>query len=281
MVKKGLGRGLAALIPENEDLLSQTGVSQVPISNIKANPDQPRRTFSKEGLAELADSIKENGVIQPLLLTKKEGVYFLIAGERRLRASQLAGLREVPAIVRDIDEVNSAAIAIIENIQRENLSPIEESLAYQKLLDRYLVTQEKLAIKLGKSRTYIANSLRLLQLSDKICGFIEEGLLSGSHGRSLLSVPVEFQEELADYVLKHKLNVRELEALTKNFTPDRIRGKVKLDREKDIHIQAVEKTLEASFGTKVSIKGKHKGSITLDYYSKDDLIRLTDILLGK
>lgn len=285
MVKKGLGKGLSALIPEQdrqEAAVKVQGISMVPIDSIKANPDQPRKTFAKDALEELSLSIKESGVIQPLLLTKKDGVYYLIAGERRLRASQLAGLKEVPAIIKDINEVESAALAIIENIQRENLSPIEESVAYQKLIDTYMLTQDQLGKRLGKSRTYITNTLRLLQLPTEIRSYIEEGTLSASHGRSILSVAPEHQLALAEYVIKHKLNVRELENLVKDFSIEKIEGhRHKEHKEKDVHIQDVEKVLENSFGTKVTIKGKNKGSITLDYYSKEDLIRITDLLMSK
>ena len=285
MAKKGLGKGLSALIPEQdrqEAAVKVQGISMVPIDSIKANPDQPRKTFAKEALEELSQSIRESGVIQPLLLTKKDGVYHLIAGERRLRASQLAGLKEVPAIIKDINEVESAALAIIENIQRENLSPLEESVAYQKLIDSYMLTQDQLGKRLGKSRTYITNSLRLLQLPPEVRTYIEEGILSASHGRSILSVDPEYQPALAQYVIKHKLNVRELEALVKDFSIEKIEGRrPKQPKEKDVHIQDVEKVLERSFGTKVSIKGKNKGSITLDYYSKEDLIRITDLLMSK
>lgn len=285
MVKKGLGKGLSALIPEQdrqEAAVKVQGISMIPIDSIKANPDQPRKTFAKDALEELSLSIKESGVIQPLLLTKKDGIYYLIAGERRLRASQLAGLKEVPAIVKDINEVESAALAIIENIQRENLSPIEESVAYQKLIDTYMLTQDQLGKRLGKSRTYITNTLRLLQLPPKVRTYIEDGTLSASHGRSILSVAPEHQLALAEYVIKHKLNVRELETLVKNFSIEKIEGHRHKDhKEKDVHIQDVEKVLENSFGTKVTIKGKNKGSITLDYYSKEDLIRITDLLMSK
>lgn len=285
MVKKGLGKGLSALIPEQdrqEAAVKVQGISMIPIDSIKANPDQPRKTFAKDALEELSLSIKESGVIQPLLLTKKDGIYYLIAGERRLRASQLAGLKEVPAIVKDINEVESAALAIIENIQRENLSPIEESVAYQKLIDTYMLTQDQLGKRLGKSRTYITNTLRLLQLPPKVRTYIEDGTLSASHGRSILSVAPEHQLALAEYVIKHKLNVRELETLVKNFSIEKIEGhRHKEHKEKDVHIQDVEKVLENSFGTKVTIKGKNKGSITLDYYSKEDLIRITDLLMSK
>ncbi len=281
MAKKGLGRGLQALIPEEENINPDSNqVLMIATDKISKNPDQPRKNFTKEALAELAASIKENGIIQPLLLTKEGGQYFLIAGERRLRASQLAGLKEVPCIVRDIAQVDSAALAIIENIQREGLSQLEEGEAYKKLIDSYQLTQEDLSKKLGKSRTYITNSIRLLQLPAEVKALIEAGELSGSHGRGILAVEKKYQLELANYVVKHRLNVRELENLTKDFNIEKLRGvKDKKPKDKDIHILDVERTLENSFGTKVTIKGKNKGSISLEYYSKEDLIRITDILL--
>ncbi len=281
MAKKGLGRGLQALIPEEENINPDSNqVLMIATDKISKNPDQPRKNFTKEALAELAASIKENGIIQPLLLTKEGRQYFLIAGERRLRASQLAGLKEVPCIVRDISQVDSAALAIIENIQREGLSQLEEGEAYKKLIDSYQLTQEDLSKKLGKSRTYITNSIRLLQLPAEVKALIEAGELSGSHGRGILAVEKKYQLELANYVVKHRLNVRELENLTKDFNIEKLRGvKDKKPKDKDIHILDVERTLENSFGTKVTIKGKNKGSISLEYYSKEDLIRITDILL--
>lgn len=281
MAKKGLGRGLQALIPEEENINPDSNqVLMIATDKISKNPDQPRKNFTKEALAELAASIKENGIIQPLLLTKEGGQYFLIAGERRLRASQLAGLKEVPCIVRDIAQVDSAALAIIENIQREGLSQLEEGEAYKKLIDSYQLTQEDLSKKLGKSRTYITNSIRLLQLPAEVKALIEAGELSGSHGRGILAVEKKYQLELANYVVKYRLNVRELENLTKDFNIEKLRGaKDKKPKDKDIHILDVERTLENSFGTKVTIKGKNKGSISLEYYSKEDLIRITDILL--
>lgn len=283
MAKKGLGKGLSALIPEKE-LPSGAEVIEVPLEKIRRNPDQPRKAFRKEALEELAASIREHGVIQPLLLMPEGDGYILVAGERRLRASQLAGLATVPAILRKMGQEDSAALAIIENIQRENLTPLEESQAYQRLIQLHGMTQERLGETLGKSRSYITNSLRLLQLPESIREAIEEGLLSPSHGRSILSVPEEHREELGAYVLAKRLSVRELEELVRNFDIQSIRKKEGLKpgiREKDVHVRAVEKTLEESFGTKVQIKGKHKGSITLAYYSKEDLMRITDLLLGK
>lgn len=281
MAKKGLGRGLKALIPENEsfdDNSQSDSIQMIDIDKIVKNPNQPRKIFKKEALEDLSASIKENGVIQPLLLKKDGNKYYLIAGERRLRASQIAGLKKVPCLIRDIDNLNSAALAIIENVQREDLSQLEEGLAYKNLIDEYGLTQDNLGKKLGKSRTYITNSIRLLQLPPEVKELISQNALSGSHGRAILGVKEEYQIELANYIIKHRLNVREVENLVKDFHIDKIR-KNKIIKEKDIHILDVEKSLENNFGTKVVIKGKNKGSITLQYYSKEDLIRITDLLL--
>ena len=187
VAKKGLGKGLSALIPEKE-LPSGAEVIQVPLEKIRRNPDQPRKAFRKESLEELAASIREHGVIQPLLLMPDGEGYILVAGERRLRASQLAGLSTVPAILRKMGQEDSAALAIIENIQRENLTPLEESQAYQRLIQLHGMTQERLGETLGKSRSYITNSLRLLQLPESIRNAIDQSLLSPSHGRSIPGV---------------------------------------------------------------------------------------------
>lgn len=280
MVKKGLGKGLQALIPEEKNQEQINAIQMIPIDKINKNPYQPRKTFNKEALKGLALSIKENGVIQPLLIKKESNKYCLIAGERRLRASQLAGLKEVPCIIKDIDNLNSAALAIIENIQREDLSQLEEGLAYKKLLNIYEFTQDDLGKKLGKSRAYITNSIRLLQLPEEVKALIEDGALSCSHSRSILSVDKKYQVELANYIIKHRLSVRELENLVKSFDISKIRNtKNNKVKEKNIHILEIEKILENNFGTKVTINGKNKGSVVLEYYSKKDLIRLTDLLL--
>lgn len=283
MSKKGLGRGLSALIPDKEEK-GKENIQSIPIDKIKPNPDQPRENFNKESLMELADSIKEHGIIQPLIGRKIEDTYYIIAGERRLRAAELAGLKEVPMIIRDIDDEKNTHLAIIENIQREDLSPIEEGKAYSRLIDTFHLTQEEVSKRLGKSRTYITNILRLSTLPLEVQKLIEEGELSGSHGRAILGIPKEYQTMMAFFSVKNGLSVRELEALAKDFDPGVLEGNERTTKKtvakpkKDVHIQEVEKKLEEIYGTKALIKGKNKGKIILEYYSQDELIRLIDQL---
>ena len=285
MAKKGLGKGLSALIPEKEDAPEgQSSILSLPISKIRPNPNQPRKTFEKKPLNELASSIKEHGILQPLVAYKKGANYYLISGERRLRAAQIAGLSKVPVLLKVVDDESSSELAIIENIQRENLSPLEESEAYEQLINQFSLTQDLVAKKVGKSRSYITNLLRLKQLPKPVRDKIEKGILSASHGRSILSVGKSYQELLADYIIENHLNVREVEALVKDFTIDKITKKSSIqksqsNKEKDIHREAVEKDLESILGTKVFIKGQHKGSIVLKYHNEEDLIRIVEQLL--
>ena len=285
MAKKGLGRGLSALIPKKENQLKdQNRILTLSISKIRPNPNQPRKTFEKIALNELASSIKEHGILQPLLAFKKKGIYYLISGERRLRAAQLAGLLEVPVLLRDVNDESSSELAIIENIQREGLSPLEESEAYEQLINQFSLTQDIVAKKVGKSRSYVANLLRLKQLPKQVVNYIENGELSPSHGRSILTVDKCYQEPLASYIIKNKLNVREVEALVKDFSIKKISKKTPTiktlrNNKKDVNIESVEKDLELIFGTKVLIKGKNKGSIVLKYYSEEELIRIVEKLL--
>lgn len=282
MAKKGLGKGLSALIPEQKETLeNKDSILSLSISKIRPNPNQPRKTFDKKALNELAASIEVHGILQPLVAYKRKNTFYLISGERRLRAAQLAGLKEVPVVIKEVTDEASSELAIIENIQRENLSPIEESEAYDQLMTQFGLTQDLVAKKVGKSRSYIANILRLKQLPKSILSLIEKGQLSASHGRSILSVEEAYREALALYIVENRLNVREVEALVKDFSIDKISAKEKRSskKEPDIHREAVEKDLESLFGTKVFIKGKTKGSIVLKYHSDEDLIRLVDQLL--
>ena len=285
MAKKGLGKGLSALIPEKKNTIEdQNSVLSLPISKIRPNLNQPRKTFEKKPLNELASSIKEHGILQPLVAYKKGSTYYLISGERRLRAAQLAGLSKVPVILKEVTEEISSELAIIENIQRENLSPLEESEAYEQLINQFSLTQDVVAKKVGKSRSYITNLLRLKQLPKHVTNYIEKGELSASHGRSILSIDESYQEALADYIVENRLNVREVEALVNNFSIEKITKRVPSlkspkNEEKDVHREAVEKDLESIFGTKVFIKGKNKGSIVLKYHNEEDLIRIVEQLL--
>ena len=285
MAKKGLGKGLSALIPEKENQSEkQNSILTLAISKIRPNPNQPRKTFKKKTLNELASSIKEHGILQPLVAFKKGSTYYLISGERRLRAAQLAGLSKVPVLLKNVNDESSSELAIIENIQRENLSPLEESEAYEQLVSQFSLTQDMVAKKVGKSRSYITNLLRLKQLPKQVINYIEKGELSASHGRSILSIDECYQEPLADYIVENLLNVREVEALVKDFSIKKISKKTPATKtlgnnKKDIHREEVEKDLESIFGTKVFIKGKNKGSIVLKYHNEEDLIRIVEKLL--
>ncbi|AMP21374.1 hypothetical protein AZF37_09615 [endosymbiont 'TC1' of Trimyema compressum] len=285
MAKKGLGKGLSALILEKENQSeNQNNILTLAISKIRPNPNQPRKIFEKKPLNELASSIKEHGILQPLVAFKKGSAYYLISGERRLRAAQLAGLSKVPVLLKNVSDESSSELAIIENIQRENLSPLEESEAYEQLISQFSLTQDMVAKKVGKSRSYITNLLRLKQLPKQVINYIEKGELSASHGRSILAIDECYQETLADYIVENRLNVREVEALVKDFSIEKISKKTPTTKtlgnnEKDVHREAVEKDLESIFGTKVFIKGKNKGSIVLKYHNEEDLIRIVEKLL--
>lgn len=287
--RRGLGRGLSALMSDVvvDNTPKQDGVSQtlneqsIPIEKIKPNPDQPRRDFPEQDLEDLASSIREKGVIQPLILRKKQGKtssYEIVAGERRWRAAQLAQLHEVPAIIRDYTDTEVLEIAIIENIQRADLNPVEEAAGYQQLMDRFGHTQEKLATALGKSRSHIANLMRLLQLPDEILAMLRDGKLTTGHARALITTdnPVE----LARIVVKKGLSVRETERLAK--APKAKPAKVTLKpSEKDADTRALEGDLAANLGMKVSVNhtpGKENGKLTISYKNLEQLDDLCRIL---
>lgn len=280
--KRGLGRGLAALI--NEDLsIENEGdlIKDVDIGLIVPNKNQPRRSFDEEKLKELSKSIKVNGLIQPIIIRKTGKKYELIAGERRLRAAKLAGFKEIPSIVRDIDEARSSKFAVIENIQRENLNPVEEGQAYRMLIDKYKLSQDELASQVGKSRSYISNAMRILNLDGEILELIEEGKLSPGHAKVLLSIKSDkVQRELAQEIIEKDLSVRETESLlaeiSKGEKPKKIPSR---KRKKPSNVIAVEESLMSSLGTKVNLKtGKKKGKIEIEYYGLEDLERLIEIL---
>ena len=211
--KRGLGRGLSALINDDISLEEEENlIKDIEIKLIEANKDQPRRNFREENLLELSKSIKENGIIQPIIVRKKGRKYELIAGERRLRAAEMAGLKTVPSIVKDIDDGKSAKFALIENIQREDLNPVEEAKAYRSIMDKYSISQEELSKEVGKSRSYISNSLRLLNLEDEILDYIVDGKLSQGHGKALLSLKdSSLHSKIAKDIIKRELSVRDTE----------------------------------------------------------------------
>lgn len=289
-VKRGLGRGLSALMadvqiqpaPEAGEPPRAKPDQVVPLDLLEPNPDQPRRQFSDEALQELAASIREKGVIQPLIVRpskKTEGHFEIVAGERRWRACQLAQRHEVPVIVRELDDTEVLEIAIIENIQRADLNPVEEAMAYRQLMDRFGHTQDKLAEALGKSRSYIANLLRLLQLPDEVLAHLREGRLTAGHARALITT--DDPARLARQVIKGELSVRETEKLAKQATgPGAPRPRAPRTAEKDADTRALEQDLSANLGMQVSIEHAADGSgqIVIAYRSLDDLDALCAML---
>lgn len=267
--KTGLGRGLGALIrdtaPDNESSDIEQ-IKSIDIELIYPREDQPRKQFDDETIVELAKSISDHGILQPLLLREVGDKFEIIAGERRYRAAKIAGLKEVPALIKDVKENIVKEISIIENIQREDLNPIEEALAYEELLSEYNLTQEKLAAKVGKSRSYIANTLRLLGLDDYIKEYLIKGEITSSQGRTLLSIknPLERKEYL-NKLLENKINIREIERRAKK----KYTGKV------DIFIKDMEERFTEVLATKVKlIPGKKGGKIEISYFSNEDLDRI-------
>lgn len=290
--KRGLGRGLSALMAdvneghggEEEDARQPDRV--IPIEMIKPNPDQPRRTFDPEALEDLAASIREKGIIQPLIVRpspKSEGQFEIVAGERRWRAAQMAKLHAVPALIRDFDDTEVLEVAIIENVQRADLNPVEEAAGYNQLMDKFGHTQERLATALGKSRSHIANSVRLLTLPDEVQSYVRDGKLSAGHARTL--VTADDPVALAKQIIKKGLSVREAEKLAKseqrNIFSGSQKSKVKAKSEKDADTKALEGDLSAGLGMKVSIDhkaGKDNGQIIITYDTLEQLDDLCRIL---
>lgn len=296
MVKKGLGSGLDALFgdmaPIKQSEPHGERVMQIKLEAISANPDQPRRRFDEGKLRELAASIKEQGVLQPILLRPagKAGHYEIVAGERRFRGAKLAGLKTIPAIVKELADDVTLEVALIENIQRQELNPLEEAASYRELLDNYGYTQAALAEKLGKSRVYVANTLRLLALPDEVQAQIAGGGLTAGHGRALLMLADEDDRLLlAERVRAEGLSVRQTEELAKNpkalhkaakNAPAKARP-VSAARQENMLLQAVGEKLRERLQTKVSVQrlGKARGKITLEYYGDEELERLLELLL--
>ena len=277
-----LGRGLSALIPDISTEIDKKDIITIDLKNIYPNQDQPRRVFDEEKIKILSESIKNYGVLQPIVLKPDDkGKYMIIAGERRYRASKLARERDIPAVIKDIPMKDLMEIALIENLQREELNPIEEALAYRSLIKNYEVTQEEISEAVGKSRPHITNTLRLLNLPQKIMDMIDQGQITAGHGKALLRVNDEnLQLELANKVIAEELSVRATEALAKKICEDNIKEVPKKSKEKDVFIVDVEEKLRNIFGTKVNIsKGKKKGKIEIEYYNEDDLNNIVSMLL--
>jgi ParB family chromosome partitioning protein len=277
--RKALGRGLSALFPDTVIADTDKGFFYCPIESISPNPHQPRQNFSDSELIELADSIKEKGVIQPILVSRIKDGFQLIAGERRWRAAQKAGLDKIPVLIRDVSPAETLELALIENIQRKDLNPIEESSAYQELVEKFHLTQEALSKRVGKDRSTIANFLRLLKLPAIIQQDLIDGRLTTGHARVLVAMePLSVQLEIRDRIIKKSLSVRQTEDLVKKIVT--LKKPKSPKTEIDHYIDSLTKDLQKSLGTKVVIRRKgKKGKIIIDFYSDEDLSRLIDHLL--
>ena len=281
MKQKGLGRGLGALIGEYSEPAQEQAVTSLPLQKIEPNPNQPRHTFDEVELQALADSIAEHGIVQPLAVRAAgNGYYQIIAGERRWRAARLAGLQEIPVVVLEADDRTVMELALIENLQRQDLNPMEEAEGYRALMEDYGLTQEQAAFRIGKSRPAVANALRLLALPDEVRAMVEDGTLSAGHARAVLSLPTErLQKAAAQKIIALRLSVRQAEMMCK-----RMAAGEKPAKEKPLTVNYVaecEKTLTRRLGRKVKIvSGKRKGRFELEFYGQDDLQRLYDALLS-
>ena len=292
--KKGLGKGLDSLIPEksNKPLAKEpaeekresesgSGIQMMKINMVEPNRDQPRKKFDEDAILELADSIKQFGVLQPLLVRKNKDYYEIIAGERRWRAAKLAGIKEVPVIVKEYSEQEIVEIRLIENIQRENLNPIEEAMAFKKLLEEFQLKQDEVADRVSKSRTAVTNSMRLLKLDDKVQQMIIDEMISTGHARALLAIDdKKLQYELANRIFDEKLSVRETEKLVKEIKNPK-KPKEKKAVENEFVYKDLENRMKEVMGTKVSIASKSngKGKIEIEYYSEKELERMFEMIM--
>jgi len=278
--KSALGKGLSALIPENieEEVFDEKAITTISMNLIKADKEQPRKNFDPDKILELSESIKQHGVIQPIILRKENDTYVIVAGERRWRAAKTLGLKEIPAIVMDLTSKEVVEISLIENIVREDLNPIEEALAYKRLIKEYNLTQEEISKKISKSRSAIANCMRLLNLDNRVQQYIIEGVISEGHGRAILAIEDKnFQYEISQKVIDEELNVRQTEKYIKNYSMEK---KKTVGKSLNPYYKDLESKLENYFNTKVSLnsKNKNKGKIEIEYYSEEDLQRILDLL---
>ena len=278
--KSALGKGLGALITNDNGSKENNKPSVISINLIRSNEDQPRKAFDDEKIAELAQSIKEHGIIQPIILNKKDNSYIIVAGERRWRAAKLLGLKEIPAIIMELTEKNILEVSLIENIQRQDLNPIEEAIAYKKLLSDFNLTQEELSKRVGKSRVAISNVIRLTNLCETVKQYLIDEVITEGHGRVLLSIEdPEIQCEVAQKVIDEKLSVRELERLVRYLGSEKKEKDKEKVREINPYYKDVTERLQNYFGTKVSISNKNnKGKIEIEYYSNEDLQRILEII---
>ena len=285
MTKKRLGKGLGALLDtDGLEEQKQHSIQEIKTSEIGPNKKQPRKNFDEEKLKVLSESIKLHGVIQPIIVKQLEnGFYQIIAGERRWRAARLAGLKEIPVVIKEYNKKEVMEIALIENLQREDLNPIEESEAYKNLMDEYALTQEQISERVGKSRSAIANSLRLLHLCEEVKMMLIEDKISNGHARAFLALEEkEHQIELAHKAVNEQLSVRQIEKQVKVMQAEKQKKQQKKEYQNDnftYHLKEIENTLSQQFGTKVKIQpGKNKSKIEIEYYSNDDLDRLLQLM---
>jgi len=290
--QRGLGRGLGALIPQLEED-EQQNTTEISVHQIVPNPFQPRRHFDEEQLKELAESIKTHGVLQPLLVRKGQDKYQLIAGERRLRASKLAGLSTVPVVIKELSDQTTMEIALVENLQREDLNPLEEAEAYKRLINEFNLTQDRIAQAVGKSRSAIANTIRLLNLTEEAREKLTNNEISMGHARALLAIDdPEQQKEACQSIVEQNLNVRATEKLISQLLYEDVSREtssiqktgsgreVRKKQIQDAHLQDVTENLTRRFGTKINIKGKaDNGKFEIEYYSREEFDRILDILL--
>lgn len=281
--KRGLGRGLGALIPSDHTAsAAEGGVKVVPVTAVSPNPHQPRISMDAQKLAELADSIKEHGLIQPLIVTQADNGYTLIAGERRWRACQLAGFQEVPVVVKEATPQQMLELAIIENVQRADLNPLEEANAYQQLAEDFGFTHEQIGQRMGKGRTTITNLIRLLGLPNNIQEAVANGRISGAHGRALLPLPnATMQSNVMNDIIKFNLSVRQIEARVTNLMAAK-KPKSKPRPSLPAELEALQTQFQNSLGTKVNIEksGKSKGKVIIHYYSDEELQAVYDAIIG-
>ena len=306
MAKKGLGKGLGAIFGEDvvkenkeetekkakakaeakaaEEMDEKGRILMLKLDLVQPNKEQPRKTFDEEKINELAESIKNYGVLQPLLVQKNDSFYEIIAGERRWRAAKAAGLKEVPAVLKEYSKQEAMEISLIENVQRADLNPIEEALGYRQLIDEFGLTQEEIAVRVAKSRTAITNTMRLLKLDEQIQNMLVQGVITSGHARALLSLEdAQMQLKAAKEILDKKLSVRETERLVKRL-PKEASGEKKEEKKKDetlaLIYQDLEDRMKSVMGTKVSIhnKDKNKGRIEIEYYSEAELERIVEMI---
>jgi ParB family transcriptional regulator, chromosome partitioning protein len=277
--QSGLGRGLAALIPQRS---TEPGLTEVPLNRIRPNPLQPRRHFDEAELEALAASITEHGVLLPILVTQTLDGYQLVAGERRFRAAQLAGLERIPVVIRQVADRDQLELALVENLQREDLNPIEEAYAFRQLIDDFGLTQELIAARVGRARSTVANTLRLIELDEHIQQLIVEGRLTQGHARALGGLPTEQQARVGDIVVEQDLSTREAEELVRRLREPRPEPTVPAAaKPRDAELERVEDELRRSLGTKVTLARSRKGGrIIIEYYSDEELGQLYDRLIG-